>query len=178
MASQSCRRTPSPDVCLQYPRPEPIEHGEFMPTRCMQSATGVPTPSLIEQAIHSNCVALFPAFLGRVAFFTLFCLFPVWAFGQTVTVTVGSNGTATIIYTPPTASTAVPAVVTSTPPTVTIAASSTAIAPGGQHNDQLYDRQCHHRFIRRGLGFRIRGCHLEQRGCNSDGDNDVHRDRN
>ena len=102
-----------------------------MPTRCMQSATGVPTPSLIEQVIHSNCVALFPAFLGRVAFFTLFCLFPVWAFGQTVTVTVGSNGTATIIYTPPTASTAAPAVVTSTPPTVTIAASSTAIAPGG-----------------------------------------------
>ncbi|MES2219495.1 MAG: hypothetical protein V4587_00835 [Acidobacteriota bacterium] len=102
-----------------------------MPTQCMQSAISVPTTSCVEVTAHSADMAPTFTFFRRVAFLALFCLIAMCTFGQTVTVTVGSNGVATIVYTPPANTTAPPVVVTSTPPAVTIAASPTAVAPGG-----------------------------------------------
>jgi hypothetical protein len=97
----------------------------------MHCPMSVPTPSSLEETGHSADTTPAPTFFRKAAFLALFCLTAMCAFGQTVTVTVGSNGVATIVYTPPANSTTPPVVVTNTPPTVTIAASLTSVAPGG-----------------------------------------------
>ncbi len=102
-----------------------------MPTQCMHTAISVPTTSRVEVTAHSADLAPALTLFRRVAFLTLFCLIAMCTFGQTVTVTVGSNGVATIVYTPPANTTTPPVVVTNTPPAVTIAANPTAVAPGG-----------------------------------------------
>lgn len=100
-----------------------------MPTQCMQNSMSVPTPSSIETTTRCTCKAISQTFFRRAAFLALFCFFTLYTFGQTATVTVGADGTATIVYTPPVALTT-PPVVLSTAPTVTITANPASIPAG------------------------------------------------
>jgi hypothetical protein len=104
----------------------------------MQNSMSVPTASLIEGTTRFACKATSLTFFRRVAFLALFCFFTMYTFGQSVTVSVGSDGTATIVYTPPAATTPPPVVVT-TAPAVTIAASPTSI-PAGSTTTISYTR--------------------------------------
>jgi hypothetical protein len=102
-----------------------------MSTQRMQNLVSATPASSREEMVHVAGTTAALKFFRRAGFLALFCLFAMVTFGQSVTVTVASNGVATIIYTPPATTTTPPVVVTSTPPTVTIAASPTAVAPGG-----------------------------------------------
>ena len=121
----------TPRASANLPGLNPSKHGDSMPTQRMQSPMSVPTPSSLEPTVHSAGTTLALTFFRTAIFVALFCFFAMCTLAQTVTVTVGSNGVATIIYTPAATTTAPPVVVTSTPPTVTIAASATSIAVGG-----------------------------------------------